>query len=291
VQVEVVPIPMPLVPKVLWDFEECSPYTRSDETDKYFESDSEGKLLPRFGLLTTYTWAQLWEGIDALNEEAKRASFYKLFILGRHGHNEHNIKSLLKEDYDGFDAALTQKGYVQAGLVRAEWDSARSENPGIGLPQLSFCSPMRRALATNSISFSSELSVENPPTPTMNTLVVENCRERMYTDDSEKRHTSLWISEMFPNFEIEDLFTEDDELWNPDLEESFPHFRARGRDVLDRVFAPENDSVKFVSITAHHEWSAMIMEVLGLPGTMDNFKLEEGGVLPVIVKYTPPPAN
>jgi len=123
---------------------------------------------------------------------------------------------------------------------------------------------MRRALATNSISFSTELSVEHPPTPKMNTLVVEvliwmfliqnrklisstviqNCRERMYTDDSEKRHTSFWIDEMFPNFNIESGFTKDDELWNPNLEESFPHFRARGRDILDRVFAPENISVK-----------------------------------------------
>ena len=32
-----------------------------------------------------------------------------------------------------------------------------------------------------------------------------------------------------------------------------------------------------VSITAHHEWCAMLMEVLGEPGTMDKFRLEEGG--------------
>ena len=49
---------------------------------------------------------------------------------------------------------------------------------------------------------------------------------------------------MFSNYQIEDGFTESDELWNPDLEETFPHFRARARNVLDRIFAPENVSVK-----------------------------------------------
>ena len=66
----------------------------------------------------------------------------------------------------------------------------------------------------------------------------------MYTDNSENRHPKGWISEMFSNYQIEDGFTEKDELWNPDLEETFPRFRARARDVLDRIFAPENASVK-----------------------------------------------
>ena len=49
---------------------------------------------------------------------------------------------------------------------------------------------------------------------------------------------------MFSNYQIEDGFTEKDELWNPELEETFPHFRARARNVLDRIFAQENASVK-----------------------------------------------
>jgi len=277
----------------------------SSVTSNYFESDPEGKLLRRFGLSNHFTWDQLWEGIDDLNANAQGATFYKLFFLGRHGHNEHDLKKALTKRYreatgdkdgpvpvnyyDGFDAALSQKGCIQAALVRDVWDSARCEHPvGIGLPQLSFCSPMRRALTTNTITFSKELSVKDPPTPKMTTLVVENCRERMYTDNSENRHPKGWISEMFSNYQIEDGFTEKDELWKSDLEETFPHFRARARDVLDRIFAPENASVKFVSITAHHEWSAMIMEVLGQPGALDGFRLGEGGVLPVIVQYTPP---
>lgn len=32
-----------------------------------------------------------------------------------------------------------------------------------------------------------------------------------------------------------------------------------------------------VSITAHHEWCAMLMELLGEPGAMDGFELKEGG--------------
>ena len=36
----------------------------------------------------------------------------------------------------------------------------------------------------------------------------------------------------------------DDELWDPDLEETFPRFRARGRNILDRIFASENAAVK-----------------------------------------------
>jgi hypothetical protein len=73
---------------------------------------------------------------------------------------------------------------------------------------------------------------------------IQNCRERIYTDNSENRHPKGWISEMFSNYQIEDGFTEQDELWDPKLRESIPHFRARARDVLDRIFAPENASVK-----------------------------------------------
>jgi len=61
----------------------------------------------------------------------------------------------------------------------------------------------------------------------------------MYTDDSEKRHSRHWIKQMFPNFDADGL-SEHDLLWNHKLEESFPHFRARARNVLDNVFAPKN---------------------------------------------------
>ena len=67
----------------------------------------------------------------------------------------------------------------------------------------------------------------------------------MYTDDSEKRHSKRWIKKMFPKFNVNDLSdSDDDPLWNPNLEESFPHFRARARNVLDKVFAQNNASVK-----------------------------------------------
>lgn len=191
---KVVPEPKVLDISVLWDFEECSPYTLSSATSTYFTGDPDGKLLPRFGLSTDFTWDQLWEGIDDLNANAQGATFYKLIFFGRHGHNEHDLKKALTEKYrqatgdkngpvpvnyyDGFDAALSQKGCIQAALVRDVWDSARSEDPEIGLPQLSLRSPTRRALTTNTITFSRELSVDDPPTPNMITLVVENCRER-----------------------------------------------------------------------------------------------------------------
>jgi hypothetical protein len=66
----------------------------------------------------------------------------------------------------------------------------------------------------------------------------------MYSDDSEKRHRKHWINRMFPNIRTEKGFTEDDELWDPNLEETLPHFKARGRNVLYRILAPENASVK-----------------------------------------------
>ena len=142
----------------LWDFEECSPYTVrvcffffehtvylpilpaflrdrhlfwewSNRESKfkykrqfYLYSNFRPQLLARFGLKDEYTWDQLWEGIDDLNSKAKGAAFYKLFLLGRHGHNERkclvlilwpwstgqltdNIKSALGADYDGFVSA------------------------------------------------------------------------------------------------------------------------------------------------------------------------------------------
>jgi len=79
---------------------------------------------------------------------------------------------------------------------------------------------------------------------TLSSAAIQNCRERMYKDNSENRHPKGWISEMFSNYQIEKGFTESDELWNPNLEETFPLFRKRGRNVLDRIFAPENASIK-----------------------------------------------
>ena len=142
---------------------------------------------------------------------------------------------------------------------------------------------MRRALATNTIAFSKELSAKKVPTPKMTTLVVEvwmqiswfkivtdyprtstaiqNCRERMYKDDSENRHTKNWISNMFSNFQIEHGFTDQDELWDPKHEESLSSFRARVRKFLDRVFSPENASVKckwFIDLLPVFDYSFVI---------------------------------
>ena len=48
---------------------------------------------------------------------------------------------------------------------------------------------------------------------------------------------------MFRYFDTEGL-TDNDELWDPRYEEPFPHFRARGRAILDRVFKSDKPKCK-----------------------------------------------
>lgn len=53
------------------------------------------------------------------------------------------------------------------------------------------------------------------------------------------RRQRSWIQTHFPKFQIEEEFSEEDELWVPDVRETKEAIAARARSVLDKVFDEE----------------------------------------------------
>ena len=63
------------------------------------------------------------------------------------------------------DPPLTQKGYIQACNVQAMYTTENSlPDGGVGIPEISYCSPEMRTMATNSITFAPLLG--QPPSIT-----------------------------------------------------------------------------------------------------------------------------
>lgn len=72
------------------------------------------------------------------------------------------------------DAQLVQHGLFQVSRVQHMWSHENSlQDGGIGIPPISYCSPLTRCLATNSITFTPWLAAKEGPK--INTVVVEVC--------------------------------------------------------------------------------------------------------------------
>lgn len=61
----------------------------------------------------------------------------------------------------------------------------------------------------------------------------------MHTCD--KRRTLSYLRETFPEFAVEEGFTEKDELYEQDVRESEEHMVERARQVLDYIFMHDNE--------------------------------------------------
>jgi len=198
-------------------------------------------------------------------------------------------KQSLKDDGDlEWDAQLIQNGFFQVSKVQDMWRQESSlTDGGIGIPTVSYCSPLTRCLATNSITFTPLLAAKGGPR--INTVVVEDCREIVYKDEGERRRSKSYIELVFPKFAIEPNFTEEDPYWTGEQSESNKSVKRRAQAVLDRIFKSEAMEKIFVSITAHHEIVGAIISALG--GSPGAYPLHTGGVVPIICQYTPSPGR
>ncbi|KAI3616831.1 phosphoglycerate mutase [Moniliophthora roreri] len=242
---------------------------------------------PRFGLIddSDNRWDTLRAEIDRLNCEAEEGTSYKVVIFGRHGQGFHNVAeskygtqawddywSKLNGDGElvwGPDAKLTPLGENQARAVNRAWKTELAFN--IPLPRRRYCSPMTRALSTYILTFE-DIPLECRP------LVLENCREVYGVHTCDKRRSRTYISTTFPQFDIEEGFTEEDQLWTPDERETDEHVALRAKAVLDVIF--ENDGETFISVTGHSGIINGFNAAVGRP----SFSLQTGGVLPMIIK-------
>ena len=156
------------------------------------------------------------------------------------------------------DPALTQDGYLQVTDVHDMWMTESSlPNGGIGVPQISYCSPLTRCMVTNSITFSKQLEAGLINTVVVEvflffctwtirnslkwpTVIVQNCREFIYKSEGERRRTASYISLVFPRFSLEPGFAQGaDPLWNKHQSETAKPADLRARAVVDRIFKSE----------------------------------------------------
>ena len=65
----------------------------------------------------------------------------------------------------------------------------------------------------------------------------------MHTCD--KRRSLSYLRETFPEFSVENGFSEEDELYDPNVREAEEHIVERGRAVLDYIFKHDREQGKW----------------------------------------------
>ncbi|KAK3174602.1 hypothetical protein OEA41_001848 [Lepraria neglecta] len=179
------------------------------------------------------------------------------------------------------DAHLTDKGIQQAQIANNFW-KAEITTQKIPVPQKYYTSPLHRCLATANITFS---ELELPDTQPFIPEVKEFLREVNGVHTCDRRSNKTYLHSEFPPYVFEPGFAENDELWSPDVRESDPDLDARLKKLLDDVFT--HDSSTYISFTAHSgAISALLRDLWHRP-----FRLQTGGVIPVLVKAETFPAS
>ncbi|GJJ10399.1 hypothetical protein Clacol_004625 [Clathrus columnatus] len=210
------------------------------------------QVLPRFGLLDTTParWENLKRRISELNEAGTESSTtYRVLFIGRHGEGYHNCAmetygreawrnywSKLMDKPWGPDPLLTDVGTEQAYNVNSIWKQELSA--GIPIPEGFYSSPLSRAIQTALISFE-EIAFPsgNNAAVAPKALIMEKLREGNYHQHTcNMRRTRSFIKETYPQFEIEEGFTEDDVFWNNKCTETEDSLRNRVREGLDEIF-------------------------------------------------------
>ena len=132
---------------------------------------------------------------------------------------------------------------------------------GLAPPHRLYCSPLTRALHTCNIMLDGVFQPNHAPVTiievsnkqfsssyTYNVNIecliytYKNCRETHGESTCDKRKSRSYIASSFPHFNIEEGFTEFDELWNPTIRESTTQVAERARKVLDVIFQKDIDA-------------------------------------------------
>ena len=106
----------------------------------------------------------------------------------------------------------------------------------------------------------------------------KNCREQYGIHTCDKRRSLTYLRNAFPDFDIEEGFTEEDELYDSDVRESEDHIVERARSVLDHIFKNDRESgtqgasdvelcltilLSVISITAHSGFIRGLQKAVG----------------------------
>ena len=172
------------------------------------------------------------------------------------------------------DAHLTDNGIKQALVANVFWRTQISSQK-IPVPQRYYTSPLHRCLATANLTFSGlELPDNQPFIP----VVKELLREVNGVHTCDRRSNKSYIHSEFRHYTIEPGFAENDELWSPDIRESDSALDVRLKKLLDDIFT--HDDSTYVSFSSHSGAISALLRDLG----HRPFRLQTGGVIPVLVK-------
>ncbi|KAF1991385.1 phosphoglycerate mutase [Aulographum hederae CBS 113979] len=234
-------------------------------------------------------WQRFEHYIQHLNRNVENSSTqYKLLYLARHGQGFHNVmeSSVGTAEWERHwarlpgnssmtweDAKLTDVGIGQAKALNVFWRDAFGM--GIPAPEKYYTSPHARCMETARLTFSGlELPEEKPFRP----LIKELMRERMGVHTCDRRSSLSWIREAYPEYEVEEGFVENDELWMPEHRETAEELDVRIKTLLDDVFAREGKT--FISFTGH---SGTIQALYRVVGHRD-VGVDTGTLVPLFLK-------
>ncbi|KIK96134.1 hypothetical protein PAXRUDRAFT_826291 [Paxillus rubicundulus Ve08.2h10] len=247
-----------------------------------------GGVPPRFGLKddSDDRWEKFKGKIEMLNSSEQPTTQYKVIFLGRHGQGYHNVamakyttqccvRSWTRLDGNGElvwgpDPALTDLGLEQARDANRAWKEELAYK--IPLPEKLYCSPLRRAIKTNQLTFEGLLE------PGLKTTIVEIIREKNGVSTCDKRRRRSEIQEDFPEYLWEDGFAEEDETWDADIRETPRELDCRATKVLDMIFDKDEELV--ISITSHHGFIDAFLRVC----VHRPWDLPTGGIIPIVVR-------
>ncbi|KAJ5794121.1 hypothetical protein N7457_000720 [Penicillium paradoxum] len=238
-------------------------------------------------------WERFYHQVTKLNEDAPKNVEYKVLFLGRHGEGWHNSA----ETYYGtpawncywaelngnstatwMDATLTTTGAAQALEANKFWQKQIIDQR-IHTPDRYYVSPLTRTLQTANLTFTG-LALPKDSAPFRPTIK-ELFREAIGIHTCDHRRNRSYIHSLFPDWPIEDGFSEEDELWNGVTAESSEAQDARSAKALGQVFFTSSGKKEaFVSVTSHSGEIKSILRVLG----HRTFTLSTGAVIPVLVK-------
>jgi broad specificity phosphatase PhoE len=226
-------------------------------------------------------WQRLEHYVRHTNTVSPAHQRRKIFYLIRHGQGVHNVKEkeVGREDWEKYwsrlsgdgamvweDAELTGEGEKQAEAIAAVFRTGE-----VPVPDAIYSSPLRRCLRTTEIAYKNVLERRKG-------VVKEKLRERLGVHTCDKRSARSYIATVHPSFEIEEGFTEEDELWKEDVRESLDEHVVRATQLLGDIFE-RGDSGVIVSLTAH---SGALMALFGATG-WKKIPVAAGAVYPLLV--------
>jgi len=173
-------------------------------------------------------WQRFQSKVSHLNRNSANNIQYKVFYMGRHGQGVHNVAEKKdgrrawddywsKLDGDGIlswsDAHLTEQGKSEALQANAFW-AHEIVTQKIPVPETYCTSPLDRCITTANLTFNGlPLPAERPFVAEVKELL----REVIGEHTCDWRSSKSFIQESFPSVTFEPGFTEQDELWRPDV--------------------------------------------------------------------------